>query len=228
MKTREQIRESVQETLFNMGIGPHILAGITYEKLTDMLTDLTVGFEQLDEAAHETEKALFTGSNNGRCVLCDGPSPKGQLVKKITYTRNGDVMRIYIDGLVVAGFRCSTELEGEAHLRAFCLGVRWGRNDEFDPTTKLTKEHKRSEPMSNFLSPIDEYPLLNAKTNKEKTMFVLVGEFEGDYDDYYERPTETIACSKSKEKLDTYWETVKSEWDCIGYRIEPVVCLDNE
>jgi hypothetical protein len=55
-------------------------------------------------------------------------------------------------------------------------------------------------------------------------MFVLIGELEGDYDDFYERPVEVIACSDSKEKLVVHWECL-ADHDYVGYRIEkaPVI-----
>ncbi len=62
-------------------------------------------------------------------------------MKRITYTKKKGIVLIYVDGQEVAGFRDSTELEGEAHLRAFILGLRWGRNDEFHPVAKQIKSH---------------------------------------------------------------------------------------
>jgi len=51
-------------------------------------------------------------------------------------------------------------------------------------------------------------------------MFILIGEFEGDYDDFYERPVETIACSNSEKELEEYWESIKDECNYIDFRIE--------
>jgi hypothetical protein len=51
-------------------------------------------------------------------------------------------------------------------------------------------------------------------------MFILIGEMEGDYDDYYERPVESIACSHAKEKLVAYWECFTDRDKYVDYRIE--------
>ncbi|KKL66272.1 hypothetical protein LCGC14_2146670 [marine sediment metagenome] len=60
-------------------------------------------------------------------------------------------------------------------------------------------------------------------------MYVLIGELKGDYDDFYERPTEAIACSESKERLEAHWkEVVPFEFDFVDYRIEKVIYLDKE
>lgn len=58
-------------------------------------------------------------------------------------------------------------------------------------------------------------------------MFVLVGEFPGDYDDFYERPTEVIACSKSKKWLEKHWELMNHK-GFVGHRIEEAPLLDEE
>lgn len=55
-------------------------------------------------------------------------------------------------------------------------------------------------------------------------MFVLIGELKGDYDDYYERPTEALACSASKEELVQYSRAIDMEY--VDYRIEEVPLLD--
>jgi hypothetical protein len=57
-------------------------------------------------------------------------------------------------------------------------------------------------------------------------MYILVGEFEGDYGDYYERPVETIACSNSREKLEIHWESIKDQTEYIDSRIEEAPLLD--
>ena len=54
-------------------------------------------------------------------------------MRKITFREERGCIRIFVDGQTAAVFRNSTKLEGEAHLRAFVMGLRWGRNDEFDP-----------------------------------------------------------------------------------------------
>jgi len=59
-------------------------------------------------------------------------------MKKISYYYKKGCVYIEVDGALAGCFRASTDLEGKAHLRAFILGLRWGRDDEFDPVT----EHK--------------------------------------------------------------------------------------
>jgi hypothetical protein len=59
-------------------------------------------------------------------------------------------------------------------------------------------------------------------------MFVLVGELPGDYGDYYERPTEVLACSKSKDWLERYWLESVDHQVFAGYRIEEAPLLDEE
>lgn len=59
-------------------------------------------------------------------------------------------------------------------------------------------------------------------------MYVLVGEYKGDYDDFYQRPMEPIACSKSKKKLDEFWETHRAGdlREYIDHHIDKITDLD--
>lgn len=57
-------------------------------------------------------------------------------------------------------------------------------------------------------------------------MFVLIGEYEGDYGDFYERPVETIACSQLEEKLKRYWELLDDKQDYIDFRIEEIPIVE--
>ena len=53
-------------------------------------------------------------------------------------------------------------------------------------------------------------------------MFVLVGEYPGDYDDFYERPTDVLACAESKEELVLYWAKMdrQEQHEYIDFRVE--------
>jgi hypothetical protein len=57
-------------------------------------------------------------------------------------------------------------------------------------------------------------------------VFILIGEYKGDYDDFYERPVEAIACSQSEEKLRQYWETLENKQDYVDFRIEEVPIIE--
>ena len=59
-------------------------------------------------------------------------------------------------------------------------------------------------------------------------MFVLMGEFKGDYDDFYERPVEAVACSSLEENLVKYWESIKDKSEYIDFRIEEVPFIDHD
>ncbi len=59
-------------------------------------------------------------------------------------------------------------------------------------------------------------------------MFILIGEFEGDYGDFYQRPVEAIACSDSEDKLKTYWKLIKDNSEYVDFRIEEVLNLDTK
>jgi len=58
-------------------------------------------------------------------------------------------------------------------------------------------------------------------------MFVLVGEYKGDYDDFYERPTEVIACAQTKERLEEFWESMNHK-GFVGHHVEEVPFLEGE
>lgn len=69
------------------------------------------------------------------------------------------------------------------------------------------------------------------------SIYILVGELEGDYADYYERPTMEISASYSSELLEKVWENLpikkrenrpslriyinenNEEWELIDYYI---------
>jgi len=58
-------------------------------------------------------------------------------------------------------------------------------------------------------------------------LYVLIGEYKGDYDDFYERPTESIAASKNLKKVEKQKEILNSEGhDFVDFRVEEVEDLD--
>ena len=55
-------------------------------------------------------------------------------------------------------------------------------------------------------------------------MLVLIGELEGDYDDFYQRPRESLAVSMSREALEREIGTMKADSDnkYVEFEIEEV------
>lgn len=54
-----------------------------------------------------------------------------------------------------------------------------------------------------------------------KKLYILIGEYEGDYEDFYERPTEVIGYSESEEKLEEYSDRLFAEGtEFINTRVE--------
>lgn len=58
-------------------------------------------------------------------------------------------------------------------------------------------------------------------------MYVLLGEVQGDYDDFYERPVEVVACSHYEGKLADYIDELEADDDCeyVDFRIEEGIFL---
>lgn len=50
-------------------------------------------------------------------------------------------------------------------------------------------------------------------------MFVLIGEMKGDYDDFYQRPCEVVAVSKSSAVLERHRDAL-TEHNYVDFRIE--------
>ena len=67
-------------------------------------------------------------------------------------------------------------------------------------------------------------------------MFVLIGEYKGDYDDFYQRYREAVAVSSSKELLEEYQAKLESrtapraednEHEYVEFAIEEVVHIES-
>ena len=105
-------------------------------------------------------------------------------------------------------FRLQKEYERlENELEEKIEGLTWTIQDLENELSVLNHE---LEDVQNDLAEAEEVILRTEKELKEDanqtTMYVLVGEQKGDYDDYYQRPEDVLATSKSKEKLIQYWE----------------------
>jgi uncharacterized protein len=56
-------------------------------------------------------------------------------MKKITYSKERGCLVFYIDGYQSCWLKNRTQTEDETNalIRAYTFGLRWNRNDEFDP-----------------------------------------------------------------------------------------------
>jgi len=93
-------------------------------KLFKKLKSILVKYKQSQEE--------FTAIDWYKRLLHSSPD-KRKRMKKITYKIEHGLVYFMIDGTKVATFRASVDLERDAHVRAFILGIRYRREDEFDP-----------------------------------------------------------------------------------------------